>query len=156
MSHFTYCKMHMACYGKLIDNVYILLTNSNCLRIFIKQILITTSSVWKMKGINIVGCMYLSDLLILGTCCLFLFLPALVTQGWSRVFLYRSIDVICLQCLQIRIPAAQCSHWSICPHSGWYTCLPVAYPTAAMAIMIQTMEIKHCELLEATLDAMCD
>lgn len=66
------------------------------------------------------------------------------------------VDVICLQCLQIRIPAAQCSHWSICSCSGWYTCLAVTYPVAAMAIMIQTMEIKHCALLEATLDAMCD
>lgn len=73
-----------------------------------------------------------------------------------RVFLNLCVDVICLQCLQIRIPAAQCSHWSICPHSGWYTCLAVAYSVAAVAIMIQTMEIKHCALLEATLDAMRD
>lgn len=69
------------------------------------------------------------------------------------VFLNLCVDVICLQCLQIRIPAAQCSHWSICPHSGWYACLTDAYPMAAMAIMIQTMEIKHCALLETTLDA---
>lgn len=73
-----------------------------------------------------------------------------------RAFLNLCVDVICLQCLQIRIPAAQCSHWSICPHSGWYTCLAVAYSVAAVAIMIQTMEIKHCALLEATLDAMRD
>lgn len=29
-------------------------------------------------------------------------------------------------------------------------------PVAAMAIMTQTMEIKHCALLEVTLDAMRD
>lgn len=66
------------------------------------------------------------------------------------------VDVICLQCLQIRIPAAQCTRWCICRRSGWYACLAVAYRVAAVAILIQTMEIKHCALLEATLDAMCD
>lgn len=62
--------------------------------------------------------------------------------SWSS-FLNLYIDVICLQCLQIRIPAAQCSHRRICPRSGWYTRLPVAYSTAAMSIMIQTMKIKR-------------
>ena len=50
-------------------------------------------------------------------------------------------DVICLQCLQIRIPAAQCSQRSICPHSGWYTCLAVAYPLAVTAILIQQWKL---------------
>lgn len=77
-----------------------------------------------------------------------------VVPCWD--FLNLCVDVICLQCLQIRIPAAQCSHWSIFSHRGWYTCLAVAYPLAAMLILIETMEIKHCALLETTLDAMRD
>lgn len=56
-----------------------------------------------------------------------------VVPCWD--FLNLCVDVICLQCLQIRIPAAQCSHWSIFSHRGWYTCLAVAYPLAAMLIL---------------------
>lgn len=45
--------------------------------------------------------------------------------------------------------------WVVCLAVS-HTCLAVAYALAAMPILIETIEIKHCALLEATLDAMRD
>lgn len=55
---------------------------------------------------------------------------------------------VCNVCKKHKMCAAQCSHWSICPHCGWYV--------AVMPIIIQTMDIKSHALLETTSDAMCD
>lgn len=106
--------------------------SSPCIGCCFVCLFITIMLCFKTKRlINAVKFAILLHLFFGGICGLFFsltgdFRSVGVNPCWD--FLNLCVDVICLQCLQIRIPAAQCSHWSICPHSGWYTCLAVAYP----------------------------